>query len=62
VIFVYIDMGNIVLDLKCIRLMYMFETTVATLKFTFSFIKMLRLPRSLVWSTFFIKYQKSIVK
>ena len=23
--FVYIDMGNIVLDLKCIRLMYMFE-------------------------------------
>ena len=67
-IFVYIDMVNVVLDLKWIRLKYMLETikynkvgpviwwahifiTVATIKFTFSFIKKLTIPRSLVWST-----------
>jgi len=36
--------------------------TVSTIKFTFSFIKTLRIPRSLVWSTYFIKYKQSIVK
>jgi len=36
--------------------------TVATIKYTFSFIKKTRIPRSLVWSTYFIGYQQSIVK
>ena len=76
-IFVYIDMVNVVLDLNRIRLKYMLETikynkvdflwaqlfiTVATIKFTFSFIKKLRIPITLVWSTYLIKYQQSIVK
>ena len=30
---------------------------VATIRFTCSFIKKLRFPRSLVWSTYIIKYQ-----
>ena len=36
--------------------------TVTTIKFTFSFIKKLRIPRSLVWSTSLIKYKQPIVK
>ena len=35
---------------------------VAPIKFNFFFIKKLIIPRSLVWSTYFIKYQQSIVK
>jgi len=35
---------------------------VATIKFTFSFIKKLRIPRSLVWSAYLIKYKQSIAK
>ena len=58
-------MVNVVLDLKCIILKYMLETVnynkvnpvilwVATIKSTFSFIKKLRIPRSLVWGVYFI--------
>ena len=36
--------------------------TVPTIKFTFSFIKKLRISGSLVWRTYFIKHQQSIVK
>jgi len=36
--------------------------TFATIKFTFSFINKLIIPRSLVWSAYFIKYHQSIVK
>ena len=78
-IYVSIDMVNVVIYITCIRLKYMLETirhnkvdhviywaqifiAVATLKFTFSFIKKLRISRSLVWRTYFIKYQQSIVK
>ena len=67
----YIDMVNVVLDLKYIILKNMLETinynkvdpviwwaqifiTVATIKLTFSLIKQLRIPRSLVCSTYFI--------
>jgi len=32
------------------------------LNFTFSFIKKLRIPKSLVWSKCVIEYQQSIVK
>jgi len=50
-IYVSIDMVNVVLDIKCIRLKYML---VANLKFTFSFIKKLRIPRCLIWRAYFI--------
>jgi len=72
-------MVNVVLDLKCRRLKYMWETinynsvdpvnnwaqmfiAVSTIIFTFSFIKKLRFPKRLVWITYLIKYQQSLVK
>jgi len=36
--------------------------TVATIKFTLSFIKKLRIMISLVWNKYFIELQQSIVK
>ena len=78
-IYVYMDMGNGILDLKRRRLKYMLETikystvdtviqwahiliTVATIKLTLSFIKKLRIPRSLVRRTYLIKYQQPKVE
>jgi len=64
--FVSIDMVNVVLDLKCIILKYVLETinynkVYPVIKWAQIFIK-LRIPKSLIWRTYFIKYQQLIVK
>ena len=60
-------MVNVALDLKRIRLKFVLETinrykviTVANINFTFSFINKIRIPRTLVWRTYLIKYSQKL--